>query len=121
MPDFAGLRRLEGRVPRIRKEHAETEERDDHAARDPHAGNRDPEETHDQAAGHQEARAEHERVDAGTPDLPLPFLLGQVLRDRHHERHRTERVDDGQDREQRACRVAEIRSEPFHVRTLAGR
>ena len=50
---------------------------------------------------------QHERVDAGTADLPLPLLLGQVRRDRHHERHGTERVDDGQDREQRACRVAE--------------
>ena len=54
-------------------------------------------------------------------EAPLQRHQSQRVGARHHERHGTERVDDGQDREQRTCRVAEIRSEPSHVRTLAGR
>ena len=74
-----------------------------------------------QAARDQEARHQGERVEAGTPDLALSLRLGQVRRHGQHERHGAERVDDRQDRQDGPRRVAQIRREPVHVRTLAGR
>jgi len=56
-----------------RKEHAETEERHDHAAGDAHARHRDAEEVHDQATRDEEPGHEREGVDAGAADLPLPL------------------------------------------------
>ena len=60
---------------RAREQHLETEERDDQAAGDAHARDRDAEEIHDQAARDEEARHQEERVGAGAADLAQPLLL----------------------------------------------
>ena len=73
-------------------------------------GDRNAEEVHDHAAGHEERREYAEHVDASALDLLAALRFGEALRDADDEANGRERIDD---RQQRADRAHDVQQPLF--------